>query len=78
MRTTLSLDQDIYEAALQLSKTSGKRLGEVVSDLARRGLQPRKPRADKKRRFPVFEVSADAPPIVLSKFQKIIDEEGIL
>jgi Arc/MetJ family transcription regulator len=78
VRTTVSLDDDVYAAALQLSKTSGERLGVVLSKLARRGLKPRNPRVVAKRRFPVFDVPADAPPIKASTVQKIIDEEGLL
>jgi hypothetical protein len=78
VRTTLSLDDDVYEAALQLSKTSGERLGAVLSELARRGLKPREPKPGGKRRFPVFDVPADAPAIRASTVQKILDEEGVL
>ncbi|MCB1018622.1 MAG: antitoxin [Acidobacteria bacterium] len=78
MRTTLSLDDDVYEAALQLSKTSGKRLGEVLSELARRALTPREPIKSEEREFPVFDIPPDAPTILASTVQKYIDEEGIL
>lgn len=39
MRTALTLDPDVFEAAQALARGSGKRLGRVVSDLARRGLR---------------------------------------
>lgn len=78
MRTTIKLDDDVHEAALQMAKSSGRPLGEVVSELVRRGLQPRPPRVVKKRRFPVFDVPRDAPTILASTVQKAIDEEGIL
>jgi hypothetical protein len=57
MRTTVTLDDEAYEAALTLSKTSGKRLGEVISQLIRRAMQaPDKPPLKRGKRFPAFEV----------------------
>ncbi len=35
----MTLDDEAYEAALTLAKTSGKRLGQVISDLIRRAVQ---------------------------------------
>ena len=40
MRTTLKLDEDVLAAARALAQQQGKTLGEVVSALARRALQP--------------------------------------
>ncbi|MCA0175187.1 MAG: CopG family transcriptional regulator [Proteobacteria bacterium] len=39
MRTTLTLDDDILHAARSLAARQGASLGEMVSQLARRGLQ---------------------------------------
>jgi len=78
MRTTVTLDSDVYEAAMHLSRSTGRRLGKVLSELARRGLQPRKTIQRRgKSRFPVFEVPRDAPLIPASRIQEIIDEEGL-
>ena len=78
MRTTVTLDDDVYEAAMHLSQTSGERLGKVLSELARRGLKPAgiTPRRGK-RRFPVFDVPENAPVIAATRIQRVIDEEGI-
>ena len=78
MRTTVTLDDDVYEAALHLSRTSGKRLGEVLSALARRGITP-PPTPSKRatRRFPTFTVPAGAPVIPASRIRRVLDEEGI-
>jgi hypothetical protein len=40
MRTTLHLDDDVYEAASSLAATEGTSVGKVISRLARRGLAP--------------------------------------
>jgi hypothetical protein len=78
MRTTVTLDPDVYEAAMHLSRTSGQRLGQVLSELARRGLTNSQPPPRRgKRRFPVFDVPANAPIIPASRVQKAIDEDGL-
>ena len=77
MRTTVTLDRDIYEAALHLSRVSGRRLGKVLSDLARRGLTRDSPPARRRKsRFPAFQVPAGAPIIAASRVQEFLDEEG--
>lgn len=78
MRTTLTLDQDVYEAAVRLARSSGERLGKIVSELARRGLAtPPRRAAKSKRRFPTFDVPPGAPVIPASRVQKVIDEVGL-
>jgi hypothetical protein len=79
VRTTVTLDNDVYEAALHLSRTSGRRLGQVLSELARRGLKrPDRPKPSRPGRFPTFDVPQDAPVIPASRVQRVIDEEGYL
>src|SRR5713226_7722107 len=78
MRTTVTLDDDIYEAATHISRGSGERLGKVLSMLARRGLKPAETAARRsKRRFPEFDVPANAPVIAASRIQRVIDEEDL-
>jgi hypothetical protein len=78
MRTTVTLDKDVYQAAMHLSRTTGKRLGKVISELARRGLsQSAAAPGTQPGRFPVFEVPPDAPIIAATRVQELIDEEGI-
>ena len=77
MRTTVTLDEDVYQAAVHLSRVSGDRLGKVLSTLARRGLAPGKPAPKKSsRRFPTFDVPPGSPVIPASRIEGIIDEEG--
>lgn len=38
MRTTLDIDDDILQAAKELARTENKTAGQVLSDLARKGL----------------------------------------
>jgi hypothetical protein len=78
MRTTLTLDDDVYEVALQFSQSSGARLGKVVSQLIRRGLKPPAlTKGAKSRRFPVFDVAPGTPMMSLSRIQRFIDDEGL-
>jgi len=77
MRTTVTLDDDVYEAAMHLSRVSGEGLGKTLSLLARRGLTPPKPASKGKSRFPTFDVPADAKVIPASRIERVIDEEGI-
>ena len=42
MKTILAIDDDVLVAAMTLAQTDDRDLGEVISDLARRGL-PRQP-----------------------------------
>lgn len=77
MRTTVTLDNDVYEAAAHLSRVSGRRLGKVLSSLVRRGLARQElPARRKSRRFPTFRVPSGAPVIPASRVQRVIDEEG--
>ncbi len=76
MRTTITLDDEAYEAAVTLSKTSGKRLGEVISQLIRRAVQtPESPQRKPGKRFPVFEVPQGTPMISLRAIRKAWEEE---
>jgi len=43
MRTTLDIDDDVLQAAKELAALHGKTAGQVVSELARRGLSPSGP-----------------------------------
>jgi hypothetical protein len=78
MRTTVTLDDDVYEAAQAHAQATGKRLGRVLSEMARQALQPSSPRTKGGRsRFPAFAVPADAPLIPASRIQKVLDEDGL-
>ena len=72
----MTLDDEAYEAALTLAKTSGKRLGQVISDLIRRAVQ--KPQGHAMRggkRFATFEVPPGAPMISLKAIRRAWEEE---
>jgi hypothetical protein len=68
MRTTLALDDDVYKAAVKISKKSGERLGRVISKLARTAPP---------RRLPVFDVSPNSPKMSVERIDKFIEKEGL-
>lgn len=73
MRTTLHIDDDILRAARSLARAEDKTVGEVVSDLARRGLAP-KPRTRRAGIFPTFDVPANAPPITAEMVRRASED----
>ena len=73
MRTTLKIDDDVFEAAKSLAMAEEKSIGEVISDLARRGLAPRS-NGETRDGFPVFEVRQDAAALTLEKVRQALDE----
>ncbi len=75
MRTTLSVDDDVFEAAQAQARASGKNLGEVISQLARRGLRSSADTA-KKNGLPVFKVQGNALVIPSSRAKELLDEDA--
>jgi hypothetical protein len=76
MKTTVTLDDDVYEAAQAHARATGKRLGRVLSEMARQALHPSVQRLGRgASRFPAFEVPADARLISASRVQKALDED---
>jgi hypothetical protein len=74
MRTTVNLDDDVIEAARALADAERRSLGQVLSDLARRGLAPRAARIGSEDGFPVFAVGADAPVITSDMVRAALDD----
>lgn len=81
MRTTVTLDDDVYEAALSHARATGQRLGRVLSDLARQALQPELQGLGERRstgRFATFDVPRNAGVIPASRIQKALDDGGVV
>jgi len=73
MRTTLHIDDDVYEAARHLAAAERTTVGRVISRLARRGLKPAG-RRRAERGFPVFDIRDDAKPITPEMVRRALDE----
>jgi hypothetical protein len=73
MRTTLTLDPDIMSAARQIAAAKSKSIGEVISELARRGLEARG-KVSTRQGFPVFQVTKGAAPLTPDDVRRDADE----
>ena len=74
VRTTLNVDDDILQVARQLAQQRGTTAGQVLSELARQALQPRKqPRV--RNGVVVFEPRPGARKPHLALVNQLRDEE---
>ncbi len=71
MRTTLDIDDSVLAAARAIAQSENRSLGDVVSDLARRGLIPDQRDSST---FPTFDVAPDAPVITVDMVERALDE----
>ena len=70
MRTTITIDDDVLDAARDLAEREGTSLGKAVSELARRGCWVT-PASTKDG---VFVASFNAPPITSEDVYRALDE----
>ena len=75
MRTTLTIDDDLLEAARALAQQRRVSLGQVVSELLRKGLSPT-PGFERNKRgnFPTFAVPEAGRPITLETVKRAEEE----
>jgi hypothetical protein len=78
MRTTLEIDAAVLAAAKKIARTRGQTIGQVISELARKGLEG-EGRSQRRQHsvFPVFEVPPNAEALTVLGVQAIIDHEGL-
>jgi hypothetical protein len=76
MRTTVTLDDDVARSAQEIARTTGRRLGKVLSDLARRGLKVSAGLAEKGG-VPTFRVPADADLIPADRARKLLEADTL-
>ena len=76
MRTTLTLDDDIFELVTRQAKLRGVSLGKTVSDLLRKGLNASTPAQDKDGLVVVFCLPADSPKVTTDDVRRI-EGEGV-
>lgn len=75
IRTTLTLDDDVFELAARQAKLRGVSLGKTVSDLLRKGLNASTPAQDKDG-LVVFRLPADSPKVTTDDVRRI-EAEGV-
>ena len=72
VRAILTIDDDVLEAARCIANDEGMSVGDVISRLARSGLEPDQTR----RRFPTFTVAPGSPPISPEMVARAFDDQG--
>ena len=74
MRTTVTIDDDLLEAAKALAIQRKVAIGKVISELMRKGLNAEQQITIGLSGFPTFQVPSDARPITLETVKKAEDE----
>ncbi len=78
MRTTLAIDDDVLAAARGIAVRDKKSVGEIVSDLARKGLAPTT--GDKgwatRNGVPLIPIRDGAGVATLELVKQLMDEDG--
>lgn len=73
MRTTISIDDDVFEAVKTYAKTRDVALGKAMSDLVRRGLHaPLRTRVV--NGFHVVDLPAGSPIVTSEDVKRLLDE----
>lgn len=73
MRTTLSIDSDVLEAARAIAEARGSSIGTVISELARRALAPDTERRSRNG-FPLIPTRPGAAPVTAELIQELLEE----
>lgn len=76
MRTTVNLEEEVLALVKARAEATGRSLGDVLSELVKRGLEPQLPAKKTKGQFPTFSVSKAAPTIPGFKANELLAEEG--
>ena len=74
MRTTLSIDDDVLSAAKEMAAAEDKTVGEVISSLARRGLNPTESRRQTRNGVPLLPVRAGAKRVTSELVHQLREE----
>ena len=69
---TVTIDDDVYEVAAANAQATGRQIGSVLSDMARKAI------ALESERFAMFSVPSGAAIIPASKVQKALDDDGVV
>ena len=78
MRTTLDIEEDVLQAAKELARRGGGTAGQVISALARRGLNaPNGQKKPSRLRNGVPQLPSRGEVITLEHVQNLMDAEGI-
>ena len=76
MRTTLTIDDEVYIKVKHLAETQNYPIGEVVSELLKKGLEKQLPKIEDDD-FPVIPTRKTGRKITNEFINQLRDEEGI-
>ena len=76
MRTTVDLDEDILRVAKHLAQEREQSLGRVLSDLARRGLEPPHRVAARRGVIPILPRKPDAKPVTAQAVKDLLETDA--
>jgi hypothetical protein len=74
MRTTLAIDDDVLSAAKEMAAAQNKTVGEVISSLARRGLNPVASRRHTRNGVPLLPHRKDATRVTSELVRQLREE----
>jgi predicted CopG family antitoxin len=73
MRTTVTIDDDVYEKVKQIAEESGRTFGQVLSQLTRKGLSAERA-CETESVTPVFRIRVGAAMIPGNRSVVILDQ----
>jgi hypothetical protein len=73
LRTTVNLDDEVYETVRALARRQRRSVGAILSELARCALKT-SARLDRRGGFPIVAVERDAAPITMADVRRGEDE----
>jgi hypothetical protein len=74
VRTTLQIDDDLYQTAKSIAMAENKSIGQVISALLRKALFTKDYREDADD-IPTFRVSENAPPLTIEMVRKADEDQ---
>ena len=74
MRTTLTIDDDVLSAAQEMAQMEHKSVGEVISTLARRALNPPETAGKTRNGVPLLKPRKGAPRVTSELVQRLREE----
>jgi hypothetical protein len=75
VRTTVDIDEDILRAAKDLAEERSQSLGRVLSELARKGLQPSTQPLDARNGVPLLPRKSGARPVTSQMVKDLLESE---
>ena len=76
MRTTLDIDDDVLQAAKEIAVTQGSTAGKVLSDLARKGLAPARPKVRVRNGVPLLAARSQTDrPVTMDRVNELRDHD---